>query len=160
MSEHDIDPKKWLDGVVEVDGEELERIRYIPQRYDSEWKPFPDAGLYQMTRLTAEKTGGACNAYYIKMRRGEGFPIHKHPNAVHIMIGVEGEGSIYWREPTGEKYRTSIRPGAGVFAIPADAEHAIFADRESDLVFLVINAPAEDIHRHNYQMHVEAHHKL
>ena len=109
-----------------------------------------------MTRLTKELTGGSCNSYYIKLRKGEAFPVHRHPNAVHIMIGIEGEGSICWREGKDEpKYRTAIKAGNGVFAITPETEHAILADKGSDILFLVINAPGEDIHKHDYQVHIK-----
>ena len=148
--------RDWLKNVVDVEGEEFERIRVIPQHWDEDaWRPFPDVGVYQMTRLTARTTGNSCNAYYIRLRAGEVFPIHKHPNAVHVMIGVQGEASIVWRAPNdGTKFRTLLRDGKGVFVVTPETEHAILADRGVDCVFLVVNAPAEDIHRKDYQVHV------
>ncbi len=153
------DPKEWLKDVTDVEGEELEKIRKIPQKWDeTKWEPFPDAGVFQMTRLTKEVTNGSCNSYYIKMKSGEVFPVHKHPNAVHIMIGIQGEGSICWRENKNEpKYRTTIKPGSGVFGITPETEHAILADRGQEIIFLVVNAPAENIHKHDYQVHVHNH---
>lgn len=150
------DPYKWLKDAIDIEGEEFEKMRAIPSTWDEKkWKPFPDAGAYQMTRLTSENTKGACNSYYIKLKSGDVFPIHKHPNAIHMMMAVQGEGSILWRDDKdNKKYRTAITPEKGFFAVLPDMEHGILADRNCDFIFLVINAPAEDIHKHDYQVHV------
>lgn len=148
----------WMKEAIHRSEEEMEKVRKIKLWDDSKWVLFPDAGSYQDTDLTAEYTRGSASALWLKLKPGEGFDPHQHPNACHIMTVYRGAADILWKSNSdGKIYSLTMHVGDRPYAITPDEKHAVVANRGVEAIILVINTPAEDINRHDYAIPVHEH---
>lgn len=139
----------WVSRATPLSSAEIEPIRSIRIWDDSRWEAFPDAGEYQNTGLTTEVTGGTASAIWLRLKPNEGFDPHQHPNACHTMLLYQGSASIFWESADGKVYRAEMIIGDRPYVITPDEKHAVIAGQQ-EATILVINTPAEHLHKHDY----------
>ncbi len=142
--------EEWKKQAVYLDAAGEEEARHLRRWDDGAWSRFPDAGEYQPTRLTAEVSNGSCNAIWLKLEPGEAFDPHRHANAFHIMLVYEGSADIFWQEENGKILAHTMVPGDRPYVVNPSLPHALANVSGKRAVILVLNAPADNLHDHDY----------